>query len=61
MAKTNVTDRVISKFVEELNMCFHAGNVELDIQLDSQFVGNVLYITDKHTGRKFSLTIKKEN
>jgi len=61
MAKTNVTDGVISKFVKTLETCFLTGDVELGIKLDSQLVGDVLYITDKHTGRKFSLTIKKEN
>lgn len=61
MGKTNVTDGVISKFVKTLETCFLTGDVELGIKLNSQFVGNVLYVTDERTGRKFSLTIKKEN
>ena len=57
MAKKQ-TDKKVLQFIETLDRCFLAGDVELNIKLDVQQEGNMLYVTDSRTKRKFRMTIE---
>lgn len=53
------TDGQIARFVQRLDSCLHAGEVELNIQISLSVDGNTIIFEDHGLGKKFEAVIKK--